>query len=142
MRFSPHGHRDRALHIDLTSMVDVVFLLIIFFLTTTQFARMTRADVELPVEPGEQQPEPDEPGIVINLLHDGSIVVDDETLDLEGLRSLIRAEITGSQRGRADKVKLMLRADRRLPAARLNQVVKLLQEMGVGLGRFATEQPR
>lgn len=141
MRFSPRGHRDRALNIDLTSMVDVVFLLIIFFLTTTQFARMTRADVELPMEPGEQQAE-GEPGIVINLLHDGAIVVDDELLDLEGLRSLIRAEIEGSQRGRADKVKLLLRADRRLPAARLNQVVKLLQEMGVGLGRFATEQPR
>ncbi len=49
MRFGAARHTERGVAVDLTPMIDVVFLLIIFFMTTAQFARLTRADVELPL---------------------------------------------------------------------------------------------
>ena len=135
-------HRERSLLVDITPMVDVVFLLIVFFLTTAQFARMTRADVDLPVEQGEGSTKAEEPGIVINIVADGSIVIDDESMTLEGLKRIVQDEITMQYQGQPTKMKLMLRADRNLPARRINEVIGMLQEMGVGIGRFATEVPR
>lgn len=125
---------------DLTPMIDVVFLLIIFFLTTAQFSRMTRAEVELPIQPGEGEDLQDEPGIVINIMADGAIIVDDATLSLQQLESIIRREIS-QQDGRADQVRTLLRADRTLAAGRVNEVVRMLQGLGVRVGRFATEVP-
>lgn len=142
MRFRTGHHRERSLLVDLTPMIDVVFLLIVFFLTTAQFARMTRADVDLPVERGEGIERADEPGITINLLADGTIVVDDNSIDLDGLRRIIEEEIQTKYGGDGSRAKLLLRADRRLAAARVNQIVRLLQNLGVDLGRFATEIPR
>jgi len=125
---------------DLTPMIDIVFLLIIFFLTTAQFSRMTRAEVELPVQAGEGEELRDEPGIVINIMVDGSIIVDDEAIELSGLERIIRREIA-LQEGRADMVRTLLRADRTLAAGRVNEVVRMLQGLGVRVGRFATEIP-
>ena len=58
MKFVTARERSRSLHIEITPMIDVVFLLIIFFMTTAQFARMTRAELSLPVEPGDQEQAP------------------------------------------------------------------------------------
>lgn len=141
MKFrNPRHSRERAMVFDLTPMIDVVFLLIIFFLTTAQFSRMTRAEVELPIQPGEGEDLQDEPGIVINIMADGAIIVDDATLSLQQLESIIRREIS-QQDGRADQVRTLLRADRTLAAGRVNEVVRMLQGLGVRVGRFATEVP-
>jgi len=141
MKFrNPRHFRERSMMFDLTPMIDIVFLLIIFFLTTAQFSRMTRAEVELPVQPGEGEELQDEPGIVINLVSGGSIIVDDETIELNELERILRREIA-QQGGRADMVRTLLRADRTLAAGRVNEVVRMLQGLGVRVGRFATEVP-
>ena len=44
MRITPHRQPPRTLPMDLTPMVDVVFLLIIFFLTTSSLIEITRAE--------------------------------------------------------------------------------------------------
>jgi len=141
MRFSRDQRRHQPL-IDLTPMIDVVFLLIIFFLTTAQFARVTRAEVDLPLEEGEQLASADEPGVIVNIRKDGAIVVDERDLTLEELRAIIRREIDLQTDGGAENVKLLIRADRDLPAKRLNEVVTAMRDLGVGLGRFGTEIPR
>ena len=89
MRFVTARERSRTLHIEITPMIDVVFLLIIFFMTTAQFARMTRAELALPIEPGEQERAPEEAGLVINLTQAGEIIVSDQTLDLAQLEQPI-----------------------------------------------------
>jgi biopolymer transport protein ExbD len=142
MKIGPRRQSERTVSVDITPMMDMVFLLIIFFMTTAQFVRMTRADVDLPLEPGEQEPEPDEPGIVINVMRDGSMIVADQDVTLDGLRDIMRREINAQPQRRADRVKLLIRADRELRGAQLNRLVGALQEMGVGFGRFATEVPQ
>jgi biopolymer transport protein ExbD len=141
MKFRSRHSRERTMMFDLTPMIDIVFLLIIFFLTTAQFSRMTRADVELAIQPGEQEENQDEPGIVINIMSDGAIIVDDDNVGLPGLERIITREIAQHD-GRADMVKTLVRADRRLAAGRVNEVVRMLQGLGVRVGRFATETPQ
>ena len=142
MKFVTARERNRSLHIEITPMIDVVFLLIIFFMTTAQFARMTRAELALPVEPGEQERAPEEAGLVINLTQAGQIIVADQTLDLAQLEQIVRQEIQLHSDRPARQLKLLIRADKNADSARLNEVVRVLQRMDVGHARLATEVPR
>ena len=142
MKFVTARERSRTLHIEITPMIDVVFLLIIFFMTTAQFARMTRAELALPVEPGEQDLTPEEAGLVINITQAAEIIVSDQALDLAELEELVRQEIQLHSNRPARQLKLLIRADKNADSARLNEVVRLLQFMDVGHARLATEVPR
>lgn len=121
-------------------MIDVVFLLIIFFMTTAQFARLTRADVDLPRERGEQKTAPEEAGIVVNITRNGQLIVSNKTVDMVELESIVRRQI-GREPGGARQMKLLIRADRNASAAHLNRVAAALEHLGVGSARLATEVP-
>ncbi|MHC4989434.1 MAG: ExbD/TolR family protein [Planctomycetota bacterium] len=134
--------REHLLLVEITPMIDVVFLLIVFFLTTAQFARLTRADVDLPREQGEQEEEPEEAGMVVNITASGAIVVASETVTLNGLEFLVRQEMVRAAEQPGTPLKLLIRADRSADTAHLNKVVTRLQELKVGVARIATEVPR
>ncbi len=123
-------------------MIDVVFLLIIFFMTTAQVARLTHTEIDLPQEKGEQQATPDESGLVINITGRGEIVVAGRTVGLAELEGIVRGELRQQPQRPAQELKLLLRADRAAAAAHLNRVVSLLESLGVGAARLATEVPR
>ena len=121
-------------------MIDVVFLLIVFFMVTSEFARDVRADLELPKLEGEQRAEPEEAGLIINIQQDGAIVlsVSDEPMDLVQLGVRLRSAF--SDEG-AREAMVLVRADARASTSRLNEVVRLLHELGVGSTRMGTEVP-
>ncbi len=77
--------------LNLTPMIDIVFLLIIFFMVGTQFTKSERHfDVQLPTV-SDAQPLtslPDE--IVINVLDDDRVLVHDEELSLAQLEKNLR----------------------------------------------------
>jgi len=128
--------------VELTPMIDVVFLLIIFFMATAQFARLTRAEVDLPVEKGEQNPTPEEAGLVINITRHGEIIISNQTVTLDDLGAIMDDEIRRAPDRDPRRVKLLIRVDRHVAAGRLNEVVTRMRERGVGVARLATEIPR
>ena len=142
MRFGKRTQSVRVRSFEITPMIDVVFLLIIFFMTTARFALETRADLDLPKEQGEQQEESEEAGIVINIDETGAIIVDRQTITLDGLERIVIAEVSRLRGRDPEPLKLMIRAARNGDRARLNQVVSRLQRAGVGAARLATEVPR
>ncbi len=123
-------------------MIDVVFLLIIFFMTTAQVAQLTRTEIDLPLERGDQLTTPDEAGLVINISASGEIIVASRVIGLAELEGIVRSEIRKDPQRPADQLKLLLRADRTVAALYLNRVVRLLESLGVGAARLATEVPR
>ena len=77
--------------LNLTPMIDVVFLLIIFFMVGTQFAQQERGfDIELPTvsdaPPLTGRPDP----ITINVLANGQIRVDQQPQTLREIAALLR----------------------------------------------------
>ena len=135
------GVGSRRLAMDLTPMIDIVFLLIIFFMTTARFVEITRADVDLPREKGEQREQADEAGLVINIKKDGTIIVSGNELTLEELADLVADRIEQRSDQNAERIKLMIRADRNLPSRKFNNIVRRLEKMGIGAARLATEVP-
>ena len=139
MRFSPHGKRDRRLIVELTSMVDIVFLLIIFFMVTSDFARDARAEVDLPRLQGEQSGDSEEAGLFINIDASGNIILStsESPVTIEQLRArlavMVRDEFSP---------KVTVRADREASIVRFNEVILALDESGISSARIATEVPR
>jgi len=125
---------------DLTPMVDVVFLLIIFFLTTSSLIETTRAEVDLPKEQGEEGARSRPHGVVINITQNGTFIVEQATLSFEELALLLRAEL-GLNGDGASELDVVIRADRGAPLRHLNRVAEYLSGLGVRSWRLATEVP-
>ena len=140
MRLTPRTRSTHLIDVDITGMIDVVFLLIIFFMTTAQFARMTRAEINLPDEKGEEVKSQLSPGIVVNMARDGSIIVDQQVISINALVRMVAAEFA---RGAASgDVELTVRADQDSPARMLNEIARALADAGLRGVRLATEPPR
>jgi biopolymer transport protein ExbD len=146
MKFSrkkkQHGNTD----VVVTSLLDVNFLLIMFFLMTAHFQRESHALLNLPQEVGEDQAKPDEAGLVININDQGEVILSNNVVALDELRMQVRKQLdqlkSDVDGGGASPLKLMIRVDRNASTRDLNEVVFLLREMGVGTMRIATEVPK
>jgi biopolymer transport protein ExbD len=124
--------------VEITPMIDVVFLLIVFFMTAAQFAREQRAPMALPREAGEVDQD-ESAGLVINLMDDQRIVVQDETVAGERLDEIVLAHLEAGRRGGGAAV--TIRADRRGSTSALNALVRRLEELGVTGVQVGTERP-
>lgn len=138
MNFEARTSRDHVALIDLTPMIDVVFLLIVFFMTTAQFASMSKERLDLPKQQGESAGVP-EAAIVVNLRASGELIVSGETVTLERLMRRVAADI--AKAGSAEELDLLVRADRGASAAVLNDLADGLADRGVARWRLATERP-
>ena len=75
--------------INLTPLIDVVFLLLIFFMVTTTFTRETRLQVNLPEAEAETQPTQSE-RLEIVVSRDGSFALNGQTLVNGKFETLLR----------------------------------------------------
>jgi len=85
---------DAAPGIDLTPVIDMVFLLLIFFLVATTFHQTEREmEVALPVARSGGPITAQLREIVVNVAADGSVVVSGRTVSIEELEALIRGAL-------------------------------------------------
>jgi biopolymer transport protein ExbD len=79
--------------INLMPMVDVVFLLLIFFLAATTFAREeVELDLRLPEARSGEQGQP-ERQLIVNMLADGRLTMGGREVTLEALRQKLTAAV-------------------------------------------------
>ena len=80
--------------IDLTPMLDVVFILLIFFIVTSTFAREEAIGLEPPPPPSpEQQDQPQVPAILIYVDESNLITVNGRLADISSVRANIERVI-------------------------------------------------
>ncbi|MEM1429152.1 MAG: biopolymer transporter ExbD [Pseudomonadota bacterium] len=104
----------------LTPMIDVVFLLLIFFLMTAQITPPEPFEIEVPASASE---EPAETGVVLYLSAQGEIAFE----DARGEAALAAVRALG-----AEIDVLNVRADRRVDAAAVAALLSQLSGTGVG----------
>lgn len=100
-------HLDEQPGLNLTPMIDVLFLLIIFFMAATKFSELERSiGVKVPVvaRPGAMTAAPDKR--VINVHNDGTIELDKSPVTLDEL-----AEVLASARRQYHALGVVVRGD-------------------------------
>lgn len=113
--------------INMTPMIDMVFLLLIFFLVATTFATDERdITVQLPVTSQSQPLSAPPRQLIINIKEDGQITVSAQAYDKPQL-----AELLGNVlRNNPDK-EVLIRADRRSLFQHYADVVSICRHAGV-----------
>jgi biopolymer transport protein ExbD len=121
----------------LAPMIDIVFLLLIFFIVTWQFTRSeTELDVSVPTaEEGSELTRP-RGEIIINILADGTIRVDSATLDLPQLQ-----ERLASIAKQFENQPVRIRGDGKIFYQRIVDVINTCQKAGIWNISFATQRP-
>ncbi len=132
---------------DLTAMIDIVLLLIIFFTLTAQFASATRAPLDLPAERGRETPPDSASSVVVDMDRNGRLTVLGTQMTQEDLVESIRGRPGGGSGGvdaagrtrTATAFDLIIRADQACPAVHMNRLATALARLGVARWRLATK---
>jgi len=114
----------RKVSINVTSLIDVVFLLLIFFVVTSTFLERPGLDLSLPEASSAEVASQKE--VTVQLEEGGGIVVDGEPVDdLSGLAALIEARLEQSEERR-----VVLEADERVSHGNVVEVMDAAREAG------------
>jgi biopolymer transport protein ExbD len=134
------GKRRVGIKIDMTPFVDVAFLLLIFFMTTTSFKPPEPVQVELPSSHVEIQV-PESNVIVLTIGAQGEIVfqeglnsMDAAIVAMSDLKALISSKRAGNPR-----LRMAIKADKNVTYGVMADVMKILQETNTTRFNLVTE---
>lgn len=126
-----------ALQFQLAPMIDVVFLLLCFFMTSTLFAQWeTEMDITLPTAESGQIPRRLQGEIILNIFPDGRVVVNQRTLEGDALAEFL-VRIADLFPGHA----VVLRSDEQTPFRHVMRVMDLCRRADIFNISFATGIP-
>ena len=123
----------------MTPMIDVVFLLIIFFMTVSQVSEANREQVDLPKLKGSRDQSPKT--LTINVTADQQIVISGNPVSLAQVIDIARGEISGAGNN-PDMVSVVLRADQNGKSETVNDIVDAMSRLQVKRIRFAVQVPQ
>lgn len=113
-----------------SSLTDIVMLLLIYFLLTSQFVVHSGVKVKLPGSQTKEQTQPSK--LIVTITDAGGVYVGEDEVGIAGLAG----RLSQLQKEAAEK-NLIIRADRTVP---IELVIKVIDAAkGVGLDKFTLE---
>ncbi|MEX1182338.1 MAG: biopolymer transporter ExbD [Gemmatimonadota bacterium] len=124
-----------ASEIPSSSLADMAFLLLIFFMVTTTFPKEEQRDVTFPeAEATQKLEEPRRDVLHIYIEPDGSVYIEDNLIAMPDVSNYV-APIYAENNGTV----MMLRSDREVPYRVVDQILAELQEAGAVRVSFYTD---
>jgi len=124
--FQRRQSESSSMGITLAPLVDVVFLLLIFFMVSTTFQVQPGLEVNLPQSSSTTEVE-SEPW-VITIRPEGNLYLDNEQISLSDLKETL---------GESDRG-VILKADRQVPHGAVVSVLDQVKEAGIGVVDIST----
>jgi biopolymer transport protein ExbD len=120
--------QSNAIQMDLTPMIDIVFLLIIFFITVTQITKANQEILPLPqvVQNDDQTPT----RVVVNVRENSQIIVNGEGKSLDQTVYYLGQEIEAKGND-PSQVRVTLRVDFRSKARAVKSLVREMNSLGI-----------
>jgi len=130
----PTNDRQRGLQFNITPLIDVVFLLVIFFLVASHFARTEPNEtVELP-SASETTDDDEARQLVVTVLQDGTYSVAGQTVSMNEIENMIAdgADVD------AENYSVRIRGDRRVSFQHVKPIMLTCPKYGVSKFGFRT----
>ncbi len=109
--------------LDIAPLIDVVLLLLIFFMLTSSFITPTGLRIDLPESSVTEPQEKD--NLVVGVSEEGELYLDDELISWENFRE----RLASNQSAGPDRV-LILKADKETRHGMVVRVMSLARELG------------
>jgi len=137
------GRQRSAFRFNITPMIDVVFLLIIFFLVASYFIRSEHArPVSLPQTPGGQPDAADNrPHLTVTIEPDGRYSIGGQLLSQDSVVQRIQALAQSPETLPNERGQVRIRADRTARFAEVRQLIEGCADSQITSIRFAVVQP-
>jgi biopolymer transport protein ExbD len=120
--------------INMTPMIDVTFLLIIFFLLSSRLSQQEAAELDLPVAASAQPADnASRPRVSVNVFADGRVLVG----DVETRRGEISGRLRMERDQLGDDLEVRIRADRAVPYSAVTPVLLACTEANIWNVTFA-----
>lgn len=130
--------RSTEVGVNLTPLIDVVFLLLIFFMVSTTFTRETQLTIDLPEASGSPRETRVQP-VEVLVAEDGSYRVNGQPVANQRFRSL-QAALYDSSAGDTT-LPLVIAADAQAPHAAVVLAMDAAGQMGFARLSIATREP-
>lgn len=129
------GHKEENVEVNLTALIDVVFLLLIFFMVTTTFDRHAKLKVSLPeasTKATQQQSDP----VILSIDAKGNYFINDRQVvnkSLDTLKQALQKTV-----GEDKDISLVLRADANTPHQSVVRAMDAASQLGLTKLSIAT----
>ena len=135
----PNHARSSVVNFNMTPMIDVVFLLIIFFLLSSHLARRENlVELSLPTaSSGEDAWDEETPRFTLNILANGTILLAGRTVEHEDLDR--RLQIVQDELG--PRAEMRIRADRHVAYRCVSPVLSAAARLGIWSVTFSVIRP-
>lgn len=139
----PAQNRDRSLGFNMTPMIDVVFLLIIFFLISSHLTRQEQqVKLALPIaKTGAHPTQLTNPRLIINLLADGRLVIQDEDVAQDLIGQKIGASLERLDAQERESFEVRIRCARQTPYEFVQPILTGCVQQGIWNVTFAVYSP-
>lgn len=113
--------------IDMAPLIDMVFLLLIFFMCTATMSQVDLTpDVALPVAPDAKVPDDMRNRGVVNILPDKRFMISGQIVDQSRMLTLLKKQFKSNP-----NTKLYLRADKTVPFVEVKKVMRACAQAGI-----------
>lgn len=128
------GRRRTGQTPNLTPLIDIVFLLLVFFMLTSHFVQEQAINIDLPVaDSGEAVTEDSQLEVVLSA--EGHLLVDGHIIEEGDLQAVLRQQLEG----REEKL-VRVRGDRGAPLGKAVTVLDVARKAGADAVDIVTEQ--
>jgi biopolymer transport protein ExbD len=121
-----HRRKSEDVSFQLAPMIDMTFLLLIFFMVTTKITQeKKKLDIVLPVASAAVTPDDFSGRDIINLDDRGSIYIGERAVEMPELRAYLRQRLID-----VPPLRIYVRADSRTPAKDIKAIMRACAEAG------------
>ena len=102
-----HRKQEEEIAIDMSPMIDMVFLLLIFFIIASQVVKIDKVPIEMSSAVYAKVPEDETGRFAITVAPDGQLYIGAQQVDLDELQARLTTEVELDP-----KIRIVIRADR------------------------------
>ena len=118
-------HQDDDLNVDMSPMIDLVFLLLIFFLVASAIVKIDKVSIDIPDAVYAKVPEDTTGRFEITVTSAGDLYVAQNPVTLDGLKELLKPELKFNP-----NLRILIRADEHVKYKVNEQIMAACADVG------------